>query len=273
MWIEAVKLFREYMGTGLIVVWFLVSVIYLWVHEKKKYVRVLFLYMPVILLLLYFNPLFAELVFGVAGGEIYYRIIWLLPITIVIAYTCVCIYGDMVRKHNDSARDRTPEGKVKKGLPSIAAVVCLGGLIVISGSFIYDNPFFHKAENLYHVPDSVVHICDAINVPGREVMAVFPLELVQYVRQYSPVTRMPYGREMTVERWNYYNPLCEAMEAEVIDMEVLAPLVKEAECHYVVLPTARKKIGKPEDYGWILFGETDGYEVYREPARELTIPE
>ena len=185
--------------------------------------------MPVILLLLYFNPLFAELVFGVAGGEIYYRIIWLLPITIVIAYTCVCILGDMVRKQNDSGRDRTSEGKVKKGLPSIVAAVCLGGLIVISGSFIYDNPFFHKAENLYHVPDSVVHICDAINVPGREVMAVFPLELVQYVRQYSPVTRMPYGREMTVERWNYYNPLCEAMYAQVIDMEVLAPLVKEAE--------------------------------------------
>ena len=136
MWIEAVKLFREYMGTGLIVIWFLVSVIYLWVHEKKKYVRILFIYMPVILLLLYFNPLFAELVFGVAGGEIYYRIIWLLPITIVIAYTCVCILGDMVRKQNDSGRDRTSEGKVKKGLPSIVAAVCLGGLIVISGSFI-----------------------------------------------------------------------------------------------------------------------------------------
>ena len=303
MWIEAVKLFREYMGTGLIIVWFFISLIYLWVHEKKKHIRILFLYMPIILLLLYFNPLFAELVFGVAGGEIYYRIIWLLPVTIVIAYTCVCIYGDMLEKDKNSGREQgglkvnlhaiKSEGKIslskilklefvrgghggvkmKKGLAPAMAVVCMGGLIGISGSFIYDNPFFQKAENMYHVPDSVVHICDAINVPGREVMAVFPLELVQYVRQYSPVTCMPYGREMTVERWNYENPLCEAMEAEVIDMEVLAPLVREAGCHFVVLPAERERKGKPEEYGWILIGEIDGYEVYREPTRELVIPE
>ena len=45
-------LFREYMGTGLIVIWYLIALIYLWVREKRKEIRVLFLYMPVFLLLL-----------------------------------------------------------------------------------------------------------------------------------------------------------------------------------------------------------------------------
>ena len=62
MWKEIVVLFREYMGTGLIVIWFVISLLYLWINEKRKELRILFLYTPVILLLLYFNPLFARLV-------------------------------------------------------------------------------------------------------------------------------------------------------------------------------------------------------------------
>ena len=71
-------------------------------------------------------------------------------------------------------------------------------LFTISGSLIYRNPNFQKAENAYHVPQSVVDICDTIEVPGREVMAAFPGELLQYVRQYSNVICMPYGRDIMV---------------------------------------------------------------------------
>ena len=65
MWNDVVVLFREYMGTGLIVIWYLLSLVYLFVKEKRKPLRVLFLYVPVILLLLYFNPLLAQIVYGV----------------------------------------------------------------------------------------------------------------------------------------------------------------------------------------------------------------
>lgn len=265
MWNEVISLIREFMGTGLIVIWFLIALIYLWIREKRKHIRILFLYMPIILLFVYFNPLFAGLVYRVVGDEIYYRILWLLPITVVIAYACVCAYGQLSKEYSG-----------KKGLSAdIFAgmyALCLAGVIAASGNYIYGSSLFTTAENLYHVPDSVVHICDTINVPGREVMAVFPMELVQYVRQYSPVTCMPYGREVTVDRWNVYPPLCAAMEAEVIDMSQLAPLVREAECHFCILPADKEINGNPEDYGWIWIGETDGYVIYRDPARELIIP-
>ena len=261
-------LFREYMGTGLIVIWYLLALVYLWVREKRREVRILFIYMPVFLLLLYFNPLFAGLVYRMAEGEIYYRILWLLPITVVIAYACVCVRGQIGAWK--PSRESFFYGRT--GLAASLFSLCAAGLIAVSGNFIYSSPLFSKAENLYHVPDSVVEICDAINVPGREVMAVFPLELVQYVRQYSPVTCMPYGREMTVDRWNRYSPLVDAMEQEVIDLERLVPLVREAFCHYCILPADREILGKPEDYGWILFGETDGYVIYRDPAMELVVP-
>lgn len=249
MWKDAVELFRNYMGTGLIVIWFLLAVIYLFVNEKRKYVRILFAYMPVILLLLYFNPLFAGLLFELLGDEIYYRLLWLLPITPVIAYTCVCICGKV-----KEVKGRRAAGALVLGMTAV---------IAFSGSFIYNNPFFYRAENKYHMPDSVVHICDAIIVPGREVMAAFPPEFVQFVRQYSPLVCMPYGRETIVERWGFESEIYDLMTAEEIDLEALNRAVLEQRCHYVILQSSRRVKGNFADYKWELFCETDGYSVYR----------
>ena len=93
MWDTIRTLFQEYMGTGLIVGWYLIALLYLWFTEKDRRIRVLFLYMPLLLLFLYFNPIFARLICGATGDEIYYRILWLLPITVVIAYAAVSVYG------------------------------------------------------------------------------------------------------------------------------------------------------------------------------------
>lgn len=276
MWSDVAALFREYMGTGLIVIWYLLCLVYLWMNEKRKHMRILFLYMPVILLLLYFNPLFYRLVYSVMESEIYYRILWLLPVTVVIAYTCICIYGRMAESGERKAKFPASVKSLASAKPFAPAnlfALCAAGVIMVSGNFIYSSPFFSRAENLYHVPDTVVDICDAINVPGREVMAVFPLELVQYVRQYSPVTCMPYGRETTVDKWNYYHPLRDEMETEVIDMEKLVPLSREYNCHYVIFRPGQKVRGKPEDYGWERFGEVDGYTIYRDTEVELVIPD
>ena len=52
---DALKLFQEYMGTGLIMIWFLISLLYLWLTEKRKHIRVMFLYVPLLLLFVFFN--------------------------------------------------------------------------------------------------------------------------------------------------------------------------------------------------------------------------
>ena len=57
MWNNVENLFREYMGTGLIVIIFCISLIYLWIKENRKYVRIMFIYVPVILLFLFFMVL------------------------------------------------------------------------------------------------------------------------------------------------------------------------------------------------------------------------
>lgn len=243
---RAVILFREYMGTGLIVIWYALSLGYLFCREKRSSERVLFVYAPAVLLVLFFNPFFEEMVYRVVGEDIYYRILWLIPIAPSIAYAVSDIYGRL------------------RGRAQVLFAFLAAALIAISGSFIYANPYFHRAQNWYHVPQSVVNICDAIEIEGREVMAVFPKELLQFVRQYSEVICMPYGRETLVDRWGYWNELYGAMEAEVIDAEQLAELARRESCVYIILPLSKEMKGRLEDYDFAEFTQTDGYRVYRD---------
>lgn len=244
MWNTVVELFQNYMGTGLIVAWFLVCLVYLFFQEQDKGRRILFLYVPAILFVLFFNPLFMRVVYGVVGEEIYYRILWLMPVTVVIAYTIVKIYGG-------------PRGRKAYGFLGVAAL-----LTIISGSCIYANPAFGKAENLYHMPQEVVEICDTIQVEGREVMAVFPQELISYVRQYSPMVCMPYGREVLVERWKLGNDFYAAMEAQPLNAEMLSGYAKQSSCHYVIIRADKQVIGDFEDYDYIELARVGNYIVY-----------
>ena len=244
MFHSALELFKSYMGTGLITVFFLVMVVYLYFVEKDKAKRILFVYMPAGLLLLYFNPLFCELVYGIIGDEIYYRILWLMPVTIVLAYGIVTLYKNY-------------RGKCRQLI-----LVCAAVGVVVSGSLISTNENFKKAENAYHIPQTVVEICDAIKVEGREVMAVFPSEMLQYVRQYSAYICMPYGREMTIDRWGFYYELFLVMEADVLEVEKMAKLAKEDSCHYIVIRSDKELLGNMEDFDYELFRQIDGYDVY-----------
>lgn len=251
MWNNVMETFQKYMGTGLTIIWFLLALVYLFLNEKQKPRRILFVYTPLIVLLCFFNPIFARVFQRLVGREIYFRICWLMPVIVVIAY-CVIRISDRLRG--------------RKAACFIGAALFL---TVFSGKLVYDNGLYGVAENVYHVPDAVVAVCDAIEAPGREVMAVFPEEMVLYVRQYSSVVCMPYGREVFM---GVYDELDNLMAGEVVDLERLAPLARREGCHYVILRADQKLEGSPEEYDWILFGETDGYVIYRDPAVSLTLP-
>lgn len=246
------EVFHNYMGSGLVMGLFLMALIYLFLCEKRQARRILFVYTPIILFLLIFNPLFAWIFERAMGLETYFRLFWLLPYLLVLPYTAVLIVEQL------------------KGWKAALAGVLAVGLIAVSGKPVYSNPLYSRAENIYHVPDCVVEICDAIEVPGREVMAAFPQELLLYVRQYSPVVCMPFGREIFM---GIYDELNSVMEEKEIDLEVLLPLAREKGCHYIVLRRDKEIVGDAQAAGLTLFYETEEYCVYRDTAVELIIPQ
>lgn len=249
----AIDIFQKYMGTGLIIIWYLLALIYLFLFEKRKLQRILLVYTPMIVLLFYFNPIFTKLFSLYLETEIYFRTCWLFPIIVTIAYSVIQIADRM------------------KGKQAASFVVTSLLIIIVSGKLVYTNPLFSRAENIYHVPNSVVHICDAIRVPGREVMAAFPQELVLYVRQYSPYVCMPFGREVIMGAYNELNVAMET-DSESINLASIVPLARQAGCHYVVLREDTKIVGTLSDYNWTEYIRTDGYIVYRDNEVVLNIP-
>jgi len=244
MWDNIINLYEKYIGTGMIAGLLLIAVIYLLVTEKNKNIRIIFLYMPIMVLVLFFCPFFAGLFDYFVGIEIYFRFMWLVPVAVILGYAAVKIVI------SQSGKKRLFTG------------AALGVIVMISGSFIYRNPEYPVAENIYHVPQEVVDICDAIRVEGREVVAAFPREHLLYVRQYSPYVCMPYGRDAYIGE--VQDDLYDALGFAKIDAGNVVKYARNRGCHYVVFSAEKPIIGKFEDYDYRLFDEISGYVIYED---------
>ncbi len=248
IFMESLVIFKLYTGLKLLIVLFALSWLYLLITEKDKRVRLLFVWAPPLILLLFLFPISRKL-FVSAGldGETYYRILWTIPMGIITAYASCRLFGRHKR----------------------IGLVIVSVLVVLCGSLVYRNGYISRAENLYHIPDTVIRICDLI-APEKEtsqVMVVVPEELVYYVRQYNAAIRMPYGREMIASQWDYYNEVHAAMEeTEIIDLEALLEATRKEYCQYIVINPTRQVKGDPEKLGMQLLSVIDGYRVYKDPV-------
>ena len=77
------------LGTGLYLGMFILAIIFIVLElkkEEKSRIKIVFGIYSIIILLLNFNPLFANISIRVIGGEVYWRVYWLLPIGFVLAY-------------------------------------------------------------------------------------------------------------------------------------------------------------------------------------------
>lgn len=246
MWNKVIDLYEAYIGTGMIAGLFLVALIYLFFSEKNKTTRIVFLYMPVMVLALYFCPFFATIVYYFVGEEIYYRLLWLVPIVPVLAYAAVKVISDC------------------KGKKRFFVGAVLGGILILSGKLVYKSPYYSVAQNPYHVPDTVVKLCDAISVEKKPVIAVFPGEFIQYVRQYNALICMPYGREALVESWNLKEELFYLLETNVLEAEKIAECARQKGCRFLIFSGEKEINGDFGDFGYELFDEIDGYVILKD---------
>ena len=252
MWgifLESVVIFKNYMGYhdhNYLAFLFLGMLLYLWVTEKDRHRRAVFVYAPAMLLLMFLCPLFRKVFVRVMDdSETYYRLLWLLQMSLVTAY-------GMIRL---CARHR------RIGL----AVMCV--LVVLCGDYVYDSEYIVKAENAYHLPQEAVDVVDLIEPEEGRITVLVPADLIPYVRQYSTNIELPYGREMLIARWDYYHAMYEAAErAEVIETETFVELAREYPCAYVVLKEDREITEPLTEYGYEVHGRVGEFVIYRDTA-------
>ncbi len=250
MWgifLESLVIFQNYAGWSenhFLVGLYLFFLLYLWLTEKDRVIKAILVAAPTVLLVLFFVPLFRKAFVGVLDdGETYYRLLWLLQMSIVTAYGAVRLMG----------RFR------KIGL----VVMCV--IVLACGSYVYNGTYISKAENAYHLPAEAVEVAQILD-PGegeKNVTGWFPADLVYYIRQYTTRINQPYGREMLIARWAYHNDMYDAMEkAEVIDTPAFVELARDYGCDYIVL-TKTKQLSAPlTDYDYALYAETETYLIY-----------
>ena len=252
---EILEVIRLYRGNGFVLFLYLAALCFLLVFEKDKRTRVLFGYMPLLLLVLFVLPPFHGLYCRVEGAQTYYRLLWLAPMAATIA---AC------------AAKLCEKAAGEDGLRGLTAVlVILVAVTAAVGDYTYDSVHITPSENRLHLPQTVIDLCDYIVSQGdgsRNIQAAFPAEHIHFVRQYTTDIRLSYGREMVVDSWGDENPVYELMELPaVIDAEALSKALIEDECRFVVLHAARQIDGALEDYGYEKLVLLDGYYVYKNP--------
>ncbi|MGN0330897.1 MAG: hypothetical protein ACI4D5_06590 [Kineothrix sp.] len=264
IFMESVVIFKNYTGGRYIMALFFLALVYLLTAEKDRRKRAVFVYMPLSLLLLFFCPLFRKVFVRLmsGSGDTYYRMLWLIPMGIVTAYGAVKLAGSLEERLGAWA------GRGVLAAMAIAVAVC--------GKYVYASPYMSPAENLYHLPQKVIDICELIAPEEGEerIWAVFPTDLVYFVRQYDTDIQLLYGREMVEPKWNYFEPVHEIMNHPTrIDIEELLRLTRERYCTYIVLPHNKGVSAAPEEFGLELLDTVEGYPVYYDPVAARMLEE
>lgn len=243
---------KLYGGNGAIRYLFLAAAIFLIVTEKDLKKKIMLGIIPLLILIGFLCPI-TKILYVAAfddGSDTYYRLMWLIPMYVVIAYAaCKLIFF------------------FKKSMAQRIALVVILTVIAVSGSLVYASKHLTVAENLYHIPQKVIDICDVIAPEDGEprVRAAFPSELVHFVRQYDTDILMPFGREMVA--WDYYNSVYEVMEKpEVIEAKALVKATRETKCSYIVLSEERKIDSDLTELGLELVTSMHGYNIYADPV-------
>lgn len=252
MWEQIVSHFKNYMGGGFILLLYFVCLIWMFIKEERKERRILFIYMPLVVSLIFFNPLMSRLMTKMAEDEIYYRLLWILPVSITLAYsiTQICIR--------------------LKGVGRAVALGLFVAVLAIGGKFIYDDAEYSVAENEYHLPQAVVDLCDEIAVPGYEVIAAFPKDMLVYVRQYTSLIRMPYGyEEIKYATMKYVDEILAEVEAAEPNAEKLFGNAYQRGVQFIVLSEQQRLDDDPQKHGFEIYKRVDGYIVYKQINLEL----
>lgn len=239
--------YQNYGGDSAMTVIVAASILYLWVTEEKKEIKLLFVYLTAGILALFFFPPFAwaAMNFFLDSG-VYYRFLWLIPMGMTVSYALARAVS-----------------KIETRRKRIVISVVFSLLLMRSGSLVYQNPMVTKAENLYHLPQSVIAAADVMHVEGRDVKAVVPGEMLQFIRQYDASIHLAYGREALVDGWSN-NPLYDAMEANPVRSFAITDYAKQQGVEYIVLRSGTpiaggKPIGK---YEFSYLTTVENYDIY-----------
>lgn len=233
-----------YNNNRFLIILFLVSLVFLWITEKDKKIRLILVYFVTAITVIFLCPLYAWIGMKV-DEQIYYRVFWSIPVGILVCYSAV--------------RAMT---HFKRMISRILVVILTVIVICLNGKCVYTNTLHFKSVNAYHMPQVVIDVADALKMEKYKPIAVLPSELLPFIRQYSADIFTPYGRNIIETQWNFSNELYDAMEASEYDAQEIARCAREEHCVYVVLSSVKPMKGSMEEQNYFQKSLVGGYYIY-----------
>lgn len=225
---------------------FLIALLFLWVSEGDRELRVALLYLAAALGAVFLCPVYAWVGMKV-DADIYYRVLWSLPVGILVCYSAVRVMARF-------------KASVSRALVFVLAVLA----IMMNGRLVYTNSFHIRSVNAYHIPQQVIDVADALRLDNYKPIAVLPAELLPFFRQYTADIFTPYGRNILEPAWTFQDDLYDAMEGNrtAYDVAEVARCARSHHCAFVVLSCAKQMNGSMEEQGYFLFRFVQGYFIY-----------
>lgn len=253
MWDELVLAARAvledvwlYNNNSFLIPLFLTALLFLWVTETDRRLRVVLLYLVVAAGVVFLCPVYAWIGMRI-DADIYYRVLWSMPAGILVCYSVVRLIAHFKRR-------------MSKVLVFVMAVL----LITMNGELVYTHSLHIRSVNAYHIPQSVIDVADALKLDNYKPIAVLPAELLPFFRQYTADVFTPYGRNILEPSWTFHNELYDAMEGDrtAYDVAEVARCARNNHCAFVVLSCAKQMNGSMEEQGYFLFRFVQGYFIY-----------
>ncbi len=241
--IEIIKnTFLEYKGTGMYIILFCIAIFYICLKEKNNNNKAFFIYFPIIILLITLNPLFNKIISPIFKESTYWRVYWMIPLIIEIAYASVLFINEQKEKNE-----------------KIISIIGVIAIIVISGKYTYTEENFFKTGNLYKLPDESVRIAQIIGLDESDhKKAIVSESIVAYIRQIDANIGLAYKREPQGYANNKF-----VLAMLQGDSYQIAKLAIENNCNYIVL---KKVIPLTLDMSYFNFSVldmTENYVIYK----------
>ncbi|MEG2625945.1 MAG: hypothetical protein RR956_06695 [Christensenella sp.] len=250
-----------YNGSGSFLIVYLVALILIYVIGSKED-KELFFFPTLAIIIVLFNPFTVYFIANYMGSDIYWRTLWIFQVCLAVAYIAV--------KAINFLRLKTQK---------VTAFVLMLILIAVTGKFMFVPDNYQVSDNLYKLPKEVIPLTEIIknNDTDGDILAVFPPELVCYIRQYDANVNLLYGREqikygvtygVEPERREAINNVFAVLYGEESkNFEKLLLGIQYDEPEYIVIKRDSEAIVLIEKMDYKYIGDAYDYQVFAKQSQ------
>lgn len=224
---KSLGFWNNYWGDSVFPYLLAIALLYLLIFKRKKKTTRYVLGYVFLALFLFFFPYTAKIIQKCIGENVYWRVLWLVPSTPVIALAMT-----------EFIRGR------KAVLQPVLLVLCTA-VIVLGGKEFYTEGYYHKVNNYQQVPDVVAGICELAkqDAGGEKFLLVADEYVSSYIRVYDPSIYLPFGRRGSGGAIGTRRQLYFEINAPSFNYTSIAKYAKRNRCNYLVvkIPNEQQK--------------------------------